>query len=282
MSQSCSSCSLCKVEGEHVFRIFRTKKKEQKTIVQTTDTVIVFLLEGKMDVSYNGYSNESLCPGDMLLIPPASSVVCTVVEDLVLIALRIQIKNQLCENLSLLHLSTSLDPDSDNPVLTSNKQLTEFGYYAVGLFESGVKCSQLYGFIAKELFVLLRLFYNDKELSSFFKPILNQDILFKDAVLKNYCKAHTATELAKMMNYSLQGFYKKFKSCFGMPVYEWMQEQKASLVLSELKDGVKPIKEIGLSHGFSTQARFYEFCKKYFGKTPKEIRLDGKSIMKKI
>jgi len=241
--------------------------------LEMNNMVIFFLLKGKFIFSCNNSLECELRAGEMVLLPPASTMNVNAIEDMYAIICSMDVQIQLCDSFSLdLLIHTDENVNQHSPPLHIDRIIEKFLYVLEIYLSNQLYCSYLYTIKINELFHLIKILYSKAELTSFFCPIINKDIFFKELVLRNYRKAQTVSELAEIMRYSVSGFKKKFEKCFHVPVYTWMQKQRSVAILKELKEKKKTLKEIYLSNQFSSQARFYEFCKKYYGKTPSQIR----------
>ena len=87
-----------------------------------------------------------------------------------------------------------------------------------------------------------------------------------------YLEARTVQELADKCGYGLKTFQRLFYSCFSEVPSKWLMKQKAQHVKARLLDRDIPIKVILDEFGFSTYANFCNYCKRYVGDTPRNIR----------
>jgi len=276
-----SYCSKNVIECRHFYEnkeellfspLHITKGNKQKAI-KIKETTILFLLKGELLLSYNNLINKKLQVDEMILFSPLHTLDITATEDVYGILCKFGTQVQICDNFSLESLApfAEMEENSHTPLIR-NKWIKDFLTTIETFLEDNLLCNRLFEIKKEELFQLLKNTYSLTELAAFFYPILNKDVFFKEAVIKNYHQVRNVTELAEKMGYSVSGFKKKFLRCFGTPAYTWMQQQRAAVVLKELKEKKKTIKEIFISNQFSSQSHFYEFCKKNFGKTPGQIR----------
>jgi len=285
-----SYCSKNRIGCHHFYKnkselsfspIYISNDNKQSSI-EIDETTILFLLKGELLLSYNNLINKKLQVGEMILFSPLHTLDVAVTEDVYGILCKFNTQVQICDNFSLESLAplAEMEENSHTPLI-KNKWIRNFLTTIETFWEDDLLCHQLFEIKKNELFHLLKNTYSLTELAAFFHPILNKDVFFKEAVIKNYHQVRNVTELAEKMGYSVSGFKKKFLRCFGIPAYTWMQQQRASIVLKELKEKKKTIKDIFISNQFSSQAHFYEFCKKNFGKTPGQIR-NGEQIKSKL
>ena len=124
----------------------------------------------------------------------------------------------------------------------------------------------------QELFLLLRAYYTNEELASFFFPLLGENLDFKNWIRMNYQLFLPIKDFAAMANMSVDTFKRTFKKEFGMPIHKWLTEQKAHLVCRDIMLGKHTLAEIADRYRFSSQAYLCTFCKTHLGKTPQELR----------
>jgi AraC-like DNA-binding protein/uncharacterized protein YaiE (UPF0345 family) len=252
----------------------RKTKGEQQLDTEIKDIMIVFLIDGKIQLSYNAYTERMFEGGCLFLIPPTDHFNLSIVEDSYLYICTFDPMEQLCDDFNLEMLLPYVENNQPDRISVLEMKYPIRSYLNVveAYLRDEIFCAELNQIKKKEVFYLFQMYYRKEELAAFFQPVLNKDILFKEKVLKNVLSAHSVTELAERMHYSVSGFKKKFERTFEKPVYTWMQERRSAIILKELKENKKTIKELVSQYEFSSQPRFYEFCKRYYGQTPSEIR----------
>ena len=90
-------------------------------------------------------------------------------------------------------------------------------------------------------------------------------------------EANSVAELAESMDMGVDNFKKVFKKHFDLPPYQWMQQQRAGLILDALRDESMPLKQVVDEFKFSSQSHLNRFCKKWLNNTPKKIRDQSRS-----
>jgi AraC-like DNA-binding protein len=248
---------------------------EEYLSVEVKDIMLLFLIEGKIKLSYNAFPEQLFEGGRILLIPPTPHFNLSIVEDTYMYFCVFDPQERLSEDFSLEMLLPYLGDEKTDEIYTLELKYQLLSYLTLveAYLVDDIFCAELNEIKKKEVFYLFQMYYRKEELAAFFQPILNQDILFKEKVLKNVLDAHNVAELANLMHYSVSGFKKKFERNFGQPVYSWMQERRSTVILKELKENKKTIKEIVMQYGFSSQPRFYEFCKRHYGQPPGDLRV---------
>jgi AraC-like DNA-binding protein len=183
-------------------------------------------------------------------------------------------ETSMADLLALPHKNTAVT------TLLLKGRLPEFIRLLAGYLLDQVQLEPLYEALKQELFLLLKLYYTKDELACFFRPVLSKDLLFSDFVLKNCLKVNSVEALATLAHYSTSGFIKKFRRYFNESPYKWILHYKAKRILQDIQISRKPLKEIAEQYGFSSQSYFYSFCKKHYGKSPSELRKNGRKSLK--
>lgn len=124
----------------------------------------------------------------------------------------------------------------------------------------------------KELIWVFTRYYPVEELYSFFHPMTDEQIPFKSLVLTHYRKANNTEELANLCGYGIHTFRRIFKSEFRTSVYQWLIQKRAENVKYRLSRAYIPFLDIMDEFNFSTPANLSNFCKKYLGDTPSNLR----------
>ena len=140
--------------------------------------------------------------------------------------------------------------------------------------EHGLTCHYWLEIKVQEFFLLLRIYYSKERIYEFLYPILSNDIAFSEQIRLHWKKFQTAAELAAFLNLTIKKFTMQFTAVFGQTPYQWMLQERARIVLFEVKSTGKLFKEIAVENGFSSESSFTRFCRKEFNKTPTQIRLE--------
>ena len=143
-------------------------------------------------------------------------------------------------------------------------------------------CRELLSLKRKELAFILGHYYTDYELASLIHPLSQYTTSFQYFVIQNYKKVKTVEEFAQLGGYSLTTFRRIFDAIFHVPVHEWMTEQRKESILYQLRDDRLSISEICFGHGFESLSNFSNFCKKYFGDSPRNLRKEKSAEIQKI
>lgn len=147
-------------------------------------------------------------------------------------------------------------------LLEMNKNLWDFVNPLINLLEDQLKCINFLNNKIDELLILLRAYYSKEDLSEFFNHIRNPHSVFMEYVRRNWSKYKNIEELANGISMSPQYFSKKFKEIFNKPPGVWMQEERARVILQEIRTTDKTFLQISEENGFAAQSHFNRFCKK--------------------
>lgn len=125
---------------------------------------------------------------------------------------------------------------------------------------------------SRELFFWLRRSYRSDELKRLFLPVLKRKNDFRYRVTRYASGSRSVAQLARTLACSPSTLNRFFHRTFGMPVYQWMQRQKARHVQALLAQGDLPLETIRKSCGFTSAAHLTKFCKKHLGAPPSIVR----------
>lgn len=251
-------------------------KKGEKWELFSSDNLLLFLIDGSLTFSFGEYSDRSIEKDKMMVLPAGCHLYGVIEDDIDIIIIRLLETKQLCDCYSLDMLLSEKDQSYNQNIccLDIIGKLKSYLFFMDECVGDGLKCNFYLDLKVKELFFLLRGYYDKSELLNFFSLLLSRDVTFSDQVLKIHRKAKTVQELADMMHYSLSGFQKRFKRVFGISAYRWMKEERTKSIYHELNNTNKSFKVISEEFGFSSPSHFNDFCKDAFGATPGKIRQD--------
>lgn len=235
---------------------------------------IVFVLSGKIAVSFEKLVNKEVKKGEFFFVPPKSQYRSTALEDSVILLFRLNTSFNFCDHFSFEMLLKNEAEEADEVFtkLKASRMLNAYLSATEMFLQDGLKCFYFLELKSKELLFLLRAYYTKEELYALFTPALSSDVQFSNKVFKHCDTVTSLKELADIMNYSLSGFEKRFKRVFGVPAYQWLKTRKARNIYHEISCTKKTFAEIAFEYGFSSTSYFNDFCKANFGKTPGEVR----------
>ena len=262
------------LKNDPPIKIFDFKKGDSFDEEVHNRSQLLFLITGKISVSYNGFINKIIGTNQVILLPTGCSLKSKILEDSHFITFAFDVQVQLCANFSMLQLYPYYeDVESAFCPLDFNEQLTLFIKLMEHYIRDGINCMHLYEIKKQELFYVLRAYYSKELLAAFFYPVLDkEDIHFKKFILDNCLSVKSVSELATMASYSTSGFIKKFTRSFADSPYRWISQYKADRILQDIHSGEKSFKQICNDYDFSSMPHFIEFCKKQYGSTPGKMR----------
>ena len=124
----------------------------------------------------------------------------------------------------------------------------------------------------QEAMHILSFCYSKTEITSFIQPMLSEPLPFKFLVTSYSREVKTVEELSDICGYDTDNFRKLFKKHFGVPVYQWLQDEKSKRVLHLITTTETPLKDIMREFEFTSPSHLNKFCKKHLGDTPSNIR----------
>lgn len=238
-----------------------------------TEAEIIFVLKGRFLFSYGEVHNKEIHEGSIILLPPGDDIKTFIREDAVVLVIRIKSSMHLSDiyTLGSLYRHKNLD-GADVNILPFNQQMIHYLDSFVPILNDGIPCRNFIDLKIQELFIILNLYYPQRELAIFFKPLLTADAAFSDFIWRNYRDVKTVNDLAQMANTSISTFKTKFKNNFGMAPRQWINMQKAKNIYHDLITTDKLLKEISEKYHFASVSHFCYFCRQKFDATPGEIR----------
>jgi len=142
----------------------------------------------------------------------------------------------LYEQAALEKLIPFVNKESYSPVMKLKPPVKTFLNSLLFYLNNSVSGEHYYELKQKELFFILHFFYAKEEIATLFAPIISRDLNFKALVLKNYMKAQSIKELARICNYSLSSFSRRFKNTFSESPYKWMQNKRLKYIIERLNN----------------------------------------------
>ncbi len=245
-------------------------------------TFLVILLQGDIEIRYeiDKYFTPQL--GYMFLLPKNKQITTFARKATPLLLCSFTNDLKLCSRFSIQQLSHFISESAcQNPYcLKLDIRLQSFFSLLVDCLKEGLGCIHYHQIKRDELFLYLRAGYTKEELALFFYPVLGQNLEFKDFVLMNSRKIFDVKDFALQANMSQSTFNRRFKETFNETAKNWLLLRKQEFVKRDIALSNLSFSEIAEKYKFSSTSYLDTFCKKYFGKTPKEIRKEaiGKTV----
>lgn len=245
-------------------------------------TFLVILLQGDIEIRYeiDKYFTPQL--GYMFLLPKNKQITTFARKATTLLLCSFTNDLRLCSRFSIQQLSHFISESTcQNPYcLKLDIRLQSFFSLLVDCLKEGLGCIHYHQIKRDELFLYLRAGYTKEELALFFYPVLGQNLEFKDFVLMNDRKIFDVKNFALQANMSQSTFNRHFKETFNETAKNWLLLRKQEFVKRDIALSNLSFSEIAEKYKFSSTSYLDTFCKKYFGKTPKEIRKEaiGKTV----
>lgn len=245
-------------------------------------TFLVILLQGDIEIRYeiDKYFTPQL--GYMFLLPKNKQITTFARKATTLLLCSFTNDLKLYSRFSIQQLSHFISESTcQNPYcLKLDIRLQSFFSLLVDCLKEGLGCIHYHQIKRDELFLYLRAGYTKEELALFFYPVLGQNLEFKDFVLMNSRKIFDVKDFALQANMSQSTFNRRFKETFNETAKNWLLLRKQEFVKRDIALSNLSFSEIAEKYKFSSTSYLDTFCKKYFGKTPKEIRKEaiGKTV----
>lgn len=249
-----------------------------RQIVDTDESLIIFVLKGEVKVSADGHNDVLHRAGYISLQPRNSSSYIQVQQPCTFISFHSPHDITLCDRFSVQSLPRYI-PEGFHYQFTLLPIRQRLAEYATGLrhcLEDGLGCVHFLEMKMQELFILLRAYYNREELATFFYPLIGKNRDFQDFVYEHYRQVDSLNEFAALANTSVDTFKRRFKETFGEPAHKWITGRKAEHVYRDIALGILSFADIAEKYRFSSVSYLTTFCKQHLGKTPQQLRNEGK------
>jgi AraC-like DNA-binding protein len=239
---------------------------------------LIFLLEGKVQAEVGTLEKKELAKGVFWFVSSGQQVAIKASANALLLIMRFSSRIVFCNCYNLEHLYNDFlqrGETIDSRQLYPGTILPPMWYCIKGLYSTtldGLRCRAFFDIKVKEVCFLLRAYYPKKELYRIFFPILTADIAFSDSVKGSWQKYQTIDELARSLNYTPSGFYKRFTAVFGSSPHDWITERKRLAVYNDLVSSHLPLQEVASKWGFSSLAALSRWCVKNLDDAPGRIR----------
>ncbi|MDR1561800.1 MAG: helix-turn-helix domain-containing protein [Dysgonamonadaceae bacterium] len=236
------------------------------------DPVLIFVISGKITLRINERERQTMTSEEMLALTSSTDFRVEVRKQAHVVICQMPVTTMFTDKKVVSELlSLNVAEPTEFNKMNIHKTITRFLLLLVYYLNDGLVSEHLYGIKRHELFMLLINYYDKTELARFFNQFLTNDSAFKIAVLNNYRKVKNIKELAALLNYSVSGFIKKFKSNFNESPYRWIQKQKAQMILIDINKGEKSLQAIAIDYEFSSYQHFSLFCQRNFKMSPTQI-----------
>lgn len=258
-------------------KIFLLKEIPEGHVVERQyldTTFLVFMLEGDVEIRYEVDKYFYPLVGYIFFLPKNQQITAYARKATTLLLCSFASDLKLCSRFSIQQLSRYVIGDiSQEPYcLKLDERIQGFLPLLVSSLREGLGCVHYHQIKRDELFLYLRAGYTKEELALFFYPILGKDMEFKDFVLMNSRSIFDVKDFAIRANMSLSTFNRRFKETFNATAKTWLLLRKQEFVRSDVTLSNLPFSEIAEKYQFSSTSYLITFCKKYFGKTPNELR----------
>lgn len=123
----------------------------------------------------------------------------------------------------------------------------------------------------KILLTLLLERLPDEERGYFLGVVANGYMRLR-SIVQNYYKTKRIEELAELCHMSMSAFERNFKKEFGMSPLQWINLRKAEYLFEKIAFTNRPYAELADEMNFSSVAYLSNFIKKYYNRSPDQIR----------
>lgn len=258
--------------NETHFRFYKMKENCRNQFEAISMHIVCFVLEGEVMISNHMNNQVSVTQGNMFYMPKYSHFDSIAKNNVNLLIFSFErLLNPLdklyFQSLNLLERS----PEYQVVTLEIKKPLHSFIRFMHETLSEGIGDQYYYKIKHKEFFILLRSFYDSKDIQNLFYPLITQNIDFKSLIMDTYQKDSDLNALIKASCLSRSIFMKVFKKEFGITAYQWILKQRSKSIIYYASLPGASIKDVMYKVGFDSPSHFNRFCRKHFNCTPKEL-----------
>lgn len=247
--------------------------KGDNFIYDTTDSNIIIVTKGALDIDCDNFKNRVIPQENMILIPRQSSVTFRVLADAEIMIFRFVRFTNSCSGLRLELLKKHCgEIEYDFQTIPVKPALHRLVDSIKVYIKARMDCVCFHKLKHKEFFICLISFYSVEELVYLFYPLLIKDTdKFKLFVLDNYHNQPSVKSLIELSGMSKTQFYEKFKVEFGVTAKQWLLKHIREKVCNEALDPRSTVKEVMFRSGFDNAGQFNKFCHQQFNLSPTEL-----------
>ena len=261
-----------------LFYVLRLRKGEHFSRDRVCSSLLVFVLEGEVEISTGIYVKEFAGEGQMFVVHKGDNGYTKGLKDAVILLCSFDSSMALCNGLSLGNATEDYKeptPEERQSQGLPRLEIKKMLMTELKLVQHEVESNLLgYRFMEFKRYIIvymLRTLYNKEELFYMFRCVRNDDFDFRDKVLHFYTCGINAQELCAKMEMSSATFNRRFKRAFGMPCSEWLNSKLQVQVLIDLKTTDLSVKEIAEKYNL-TLNYLTDFCKRFLGDVPGNLR----------
>lgn len=261
-----------------LFYVLRLRKGEHFSRDRMCSSLLVFVLEGEVEISTGIYVKEFAGEGQMFVVHKGDNGYAKGLKDAVILLCSFDSSMALCNGLSLGNATEDYKeptPEERQSQGLPRLEIKNMLMTELKLVQHEVESNLLgYRFMEFKRYIIvymLRTLYNKEELFYMFRCVRNDDFDFRDKVLHFYTCDINAQELCAQMEMSTATFNRRFKRAFGMPCGEWLNSKRQVQVLMDLKTTDLSVKEIAGKYNL-TPNYLTDFCKRFLGDVPVNLR----------
>lgn len=238
------------------------------------ESLIVIVIKGMLELSYGDIEKQCVGDGMMFLASKNFDLHINSLEDTEILLCAFSVNLNICPKISLRQLMRYVPEGAGYKLycLPVDSRIRKYAELLCDTIDDGLECINYHRIKRDELFIYLNVGYSNKELASFFYPVLSYDMDFKDFVLTHYKEIHDVKEFAMKANMSLSTFNRNFKNAFNDTAQKWLLARKSENIIEDIVMTDMTFYEISEKYNFSSPSYFVTFCKRLFKLTPNELR----------
>lgn len=275
-------CASCPLYQKNIFKYRQYQKGMVIAGERSIQNTIFFLMRGEVMVNSNEYPGTVFRAGQFILQPMGTKADYHVLDTMECVLFMFERPQKVCDErydkkVALAEGGQHLSFPHPK-IMDMCPSLLIFMNGLKGYLMDDLLCSGFLKAKQTELVYLLNCYYTLKDLAAFYSPLFRINKSFEYFVLQNYKKVKDVEAFARLGGYSTPTFRRIFKDTFGEPVYQWLLKKKCEDIQNDLLNSSFSISSISEKYGFESLSNFSHFCRTNFGKSPRTLRSERKSM----
>lgn len=266
-----TECLNCSSYGGDMFYYLRLLENYRYRQYRFKKNCLLFLLQGEIRIDGLHFPDIRIESKQLIVLPAGVELDIHILADSHCLLYHFTEPPVLCED-QYEKILLSGDHGPDGCLLEMLPPILNFAQGIVQNLEQGLLCRKFLEMKEKEIVFLINSYYPYPQLITFLAPVFKTLNHFRCFVLQNYYKVKTVEELALLGKYGLVTFRRLFKEEFGEPAYQWMIRQRKEQIYYDLIHRELSISAVADKYLFESLPQFSNFCKKYFGASPRAIQ----------
>ncbi|MDR1344594.1 MAG: AraC family transcriptional regulator [Tannerellaceae bacterium] len=255
------------------FRNHKLKEREKYQSEYGNCNQIIYLIKGNLIIYSNEILGKEVKTGEIFFLPISSVLSCEALTPCNFLIVYFNRFINQCEVNFAADLSAICDRNKFTfHTINIRPPLLAFIRNTIASLKQLDGYKEFHQLKYEELFYVLRLTYEKKELAPLLHTVAGRSVEFRMFILDQYLKVKSISELVHLSGMKRKTFDRQFQEEFEDTPYHWILTQKSKHVLYALSETNDKMQTIMAKYGFNIPPHFTRFCKDYFNYPPMALR----------